>query len=78
MLNISIDEELQKELLNAIAAYADILWACCIGCEVPKKFEAFKQLPQEDLEHRVMLLHEFKDRLAAAGPESVQSEAKAP
>lgn len=78
MIDISLNEELQKELLNAIAAYADILWACRLGCKVPNKFSTFKDLEPEELQRRVELLHDFRDKLAAAGSEDVQSKAKAP
>ena len=56
-------EELIKEIGNAIAAYGCILRAAALSCDVPKEFEAFKQLPEEDLHHRIGLLREFYNEI---------------
>lgn len=56
-------EELIKELGNAIAAYGCILRAAALKCEVPSKFEAFKNLPEEDLLHRIKLLSDFYNEI---------------
>ena len=41
-----VSEELKKDIGNALAAYAYILNAAALGCQVPSKFEIFKQLEQ--------------------------------
>ena len=58
-IQIQMSDELIKEIGNAIAAYGLILSAAWTGTEIPKKFEAFKYLPDEDLHRRMKLLKDF-------------------
>ena len=56
-------EELIKELGNAIAAYGNILYSAMLKCDVPKDFEEFKDLPEENLRHRIELLKNFYNEI---------------
>lgn len=58
-----VSEELKKEIGNALAAYAYILNAASLGCDVPLKFEVFKQLEPEEVHERLHKLHEWYQRL---------------
>ena len=42
-----------RELGNAIAAYADILWSIQLGLPVDSKFEVLRQLSDNDIRVRL-------------------------
>ena len=58
-----VSEELKKEIGNALAAYAWVLNAAALGCQVPSKFEIFKQLEIEEVRERLSLLNEWYKQL---------------
>ena len=64
-IQIQMTDDLIKEIGNAIAAYGLILGAAWAGTQVPRQFEAFKSLPDEDLHRRMTLLKpgRFKSKL---------------
>ena len=41
-VTLYVSDDQLKELGNAIAAYADVLWAINLGLSVPPKFECLK------------------------------------
>ena len=58
-----ITDELKKDIGNALAAYAYILNAAALGCQVPSKFEIFKQLEPEEVRERLSRLNEWYQQL---------------
>ena len=62
-VQIQMSDELIKEIGNAIAAYGIVLSAAWMGTQVPKEFEAFKHLPEEDLHRRMKLLKDFYEEI---------------
>ena len=62
-VQIQMSDELIKEIGNAIAAYGIVLSAAWTGTQVPKQFEAFKYLPEEDLHRRMKLLKDFYEEI---------------
>ena len=60
-----VSEELKKDIGNALAAYAYILNAAALGCQVPSKFEIFKQLEPEEVHERLSKLHEWYQKVSA-------------
>lgn len=62
-VQIQMTDDLIKEIGNAIAAYGLILSAAWTGTQVPKQFEAFKDLPDEDLHRRMKLLKDFYEEI---------------
>ena len=62
-VQIQMSDELIKEIGNAIAAYGIVLSAAWTGTQVPRQFEAFKHLPEEDLHRRMKLLKDFYEEI---------------
>ena len=62
-VQIQMTDDLIKEIGNAIAAYGLILSAAWTGTQVPKQFEAFTYLPDEDLHRRMKLLKDFYEEI---------------
>lgn len=62
-VQIQMTDDLIKEIGNAIAAYGLILSAAWTGTQVPKQFEAFTHLPDEDLHRRMKLLKDFYEEI---------------
>ena len=60
---MQVTEELKKEIGNAFAAYSWILNAAALQCQVPSKFEIFKQLEPEEVHERLSKLHEWYQQL---------------
>ena len=58
-----INEELARELKNAIAAYGLLLEAAMFGTKLPPKFEVLRTLSEDELKHRAQILREFYDSL---------------
>lgn len=56
---MEVSEELKKELSNAFAAYAWILHSASHCCDVPSKFEIFKDIEPEEANRRLKILHDF-------------------
>ena len=59
-VTLYVSDDQLKELGNAIAAYADILWAINLGLGVPPKFECLRDLPKSEVKRRLdalKLLH---------------------
>lgn len=54
-----ISDELKKELSNAFAAYAHILYSAAYDCDIPNKFAAFKGIEIEEANRRLQLLQDF-------------------
>ena len=52
-VTLYVSDDQLKELGNAIAAYADILWAINLGLSVPSKFECFRDLPKSEVKRRL-------------------------
>lgn len=50
---IDVSKEQIKELGNAIAAYADVLWGAYLGLPVTSKFECFKDMSKGELMARL-------------------------
>lgn len=55
-VTLYVSDDQLKELGNAIAAYADILWAINLGLDVPTKFAKLKNLSQSDVQRRLECL----------------------
>ena len=62
-IQIQMTDDLIKEIGNAIAAYGLILGAAWTGTQVPRQFEVFKNLPEEDLHRRMKLLKDFYEEI---------------
>ena len=62
-IQIQMTDDLIKEIGNAIAAYGLILGAAWTGTQVPRQFEAFTSLPDEDLHRRMQLLKDFYEEI---------------
>ena len=60
---MQVTEELKKEIGNAFAAYSCILNAAALQCQVPSKFEIFKELDMEEVKRRLQLLQDFYNQL---------------
>lgn len=58
-----ISDELKKELSNAFAAYAHILYSAAYDCDIPNTFAAFKGIDIEDVYRRLRLLRKFYQSL---------------
>ena len=54
-----ISDELKKELSNAFAAYAHVLYSAVYNCDIPNEFAAFKGIDIEDAHRRLQLLQDF-------------------
>ena len=52
-VTLYVSDDQLKELGNAIAAYADILWAINLGLSVPPKFECLKDLSKSEVKRRL-------------------------
>ncbi len=61
---VTYTPELIKEIGNAIAAYGIVLSAAWTGTQVPRQFESFKYLPEEDLHRRMKLLKDFHKEIS--------------
>ena len=59
----TVNEELKKELGNAIAAYGDILWNVYLGLSVPEKFTEIEHLSKSELKHKIQILKDFHNSL---------------
>ena len=55
-VTLYVSDDQLKELGNAIAAYADVLWAINLGLSVPPKFERLKNISKSDLKRRIDIL----------------------
>lgn len=60
---MQVSEELKKEIGNAFAAYSWILNAAALQCQVPSKFEIFKELDMDEVKRRLQLLQDFYNQL---------------
>ena len=52
-ITLYVSDDQLKELGNAIAAYADILWAINLGLSVPPKFECLRDLSKSEVKRRL-------------------------
>lgn len=52
-VTLYVSDDQLKELGNAIAAYADILWAINLGLSVSPKFECLRDLPKSEIKRRM-------------------------
>ena len=52
-VTLYVSDDQLKELGNAIAAYADILWAINLGLSVLPKFECLKDLSKSEVKRRL-------------------------
>ena len=48
-VTLYVSDDQLKELGNAIAAYADVLWAINLGLSVSPKFECLRDLPNSEV-----------------------------
>lgn len=55
-VTLYVSDDQLKELGNAIAAYADVLWAINLGLAIPPKFECLKDISKADLKRRIEIL----------------------
>lgn len=66
-----IELEMSKEEFdnfhNAVIAYTDILSRSLLGCEIPSKFEKFRDLSEDEIRAKIKLITEFYDKIKKEG-----------
>lgn len=63
-VTIMVSDNQLKELGNAIAAYADILWQLELGLGVPSKYECLSCEGKSDLKNRLAILKQLYNDLS--------------
>ena len=58
-VSVEVNETTIKMLQNAVAALGDIYYALYLNCEVPSKFESFKQKSTVELKEEFGELAKF-------------------